>query len=667
MMDEEVEECCAAEGDAATSSSTLDDTNSSGGVDTAGRVVRVLSPPPAPAAGISTRSSSPRGGYTTDTSSSSSVYGHNNTTAAIVTTTSSGATTSSGTTTTSSTATTGGTTTTTLEIRECSFSQCGDDFLSLHRRIEWFMHWFIESASAIDQDDRWRVVLPYIVSRRRRRHSGTYNNNNCCLAQEEEDEHVEGHEAATQRGGGHKVGGVGRGVVVTKTKKEIMSGGKGGEELCCTGAAGCELFDNYYSLVGIATTYRFFTIHNDRKRISQFMIFPHVQNRGLGMHLLEYLSMQALQGDDICELTVEDPAPSFFQLRDVVSLRVCLLTHQIPVRALYPFSYVQKLQHAGSSGGGNTFMCKLQPFVISFTSQGNTKQITQCNATTTTSTPTDNYRNSKSVIHKKHSENISPHPGKLVTAAAAVAETSTTKNEEEQKQTTTTPSGIPTTKKSFTTTTGVEHLTRGNVCGWLFDTRAGELGVDERILTWEKKELKNATKETYRQTIRMLETLHLAQLIPHPLPPPPPALRALTSTSSSSSFPSLPAVACGGNGSGSNQTSSCAASDVVSNNNSSSKVVVGEDGTSGSSRVVVMGGSGRRVGAGGGCCDDEFYSSENCLGVRLNIKKRLKKDNVEMLSEYTCQQVRSELEKEWRALYSIYYRTIRKLRGQFPL
>ncbi|PHJ16311.1 histone lysine acetyltransferase hat1 [Cystoisospora suis] len=52
-----------------------------------------------------------------------------------------------------------------LQLRECLFSDLPSDdpFFLLHRRIEWFFHWFIESASPIHIDCQWRVFLPYVV------------------------------------------------------------------------------------------------------------------------------------------------------------------------------------------------------------------------------------------------------------------------------------------------------------------------------------------------------------------------------------------------------------------------------------------------------------------------------------------------------------------------
>lgn len=35
----------------------------------------------------------------------------------------------------------------------------GNDFAMIHRRIEWFMHFFIDAMSSIDLDSRWRLFV----------------------------------------------------------------------------------------------------------------------------------------------------------------------------------------------------------------------------------------------------------------------------------------------------------------------------------------------------------------------------------------------------------------------------------------------------------------------------------------------------------------------------
>ncbi|CDJ44849.1 hypothetical protein ETH_00039005 [Eimeria tenella] len=57
-----------------------------------------------------------------------------------------------------------------------------------------------------------------------------------------------------------------------------------------------------------------------------------------------------------------------------------------------------------------------------------------------------------------------------------------------------------------------------------------------------------------------------------------------------------------------------------------------------------------------------FQGGPQCLPVRLKIKRRLKRDNFDLLLELPLQQQKAELEKQWGETYAMYYRTIMKLR-----
>ncbi|KAH8739856.1 Hat1-like acetyltransferase [Cryptosporidium ryanae] len=123
------------------------------------------------------------------------------------------------------------------------------NFQTLHRRIEWFLHWYIESASSIDQEDRWTIWLPVIVK-----------------------------------------------------EKAI-------------------------TIMGIITTYLFFSMPKCRMRISQVLIFPQYQGKGFGYTFLDAIYQYAIKNDDIMEITVEDPAPSMMQLRDIVGIEILIRNH----------------------------------------------------------------------------------------------------------------------------------------------------------------------------------------------------------------------------------------------------------------------------------------------------------------------------------------------------
>eukprot|EP00920_Eleutheroschizon_duboscqi_P026709 GHVT01065520.1.p2 GENE.GHVT01065520.1~~GHVT01065520.1.p2 ORF type:complete len:551 (+),score=24.64 GHVT01065520.1:351-2003(+) len=203
-----------------------------------------------------------------------------------------------------------------FQLRECRFSPDDSEFNSLHRRMEWFLHWFIESASPIDHDERWRVLLPYIV-----RHKSNIDIPMPSIKEAKENRIAArpSKSAAKKRGRS------------TDVEQNEMHGETDVESRHIT-----------WHLAGISTTYTFFTIGKDRRRISQFMVLPHMQGKGIGGRILEYISIKAALDDSVCEVTVEDPAPSFKQLRDVISLKVCFDSGELPRECLYPEDYARQ-------------------------------------------------------------------------------------------------------------------------------------------------------------------------------------------------------------------------------------------------------------------------------------------------------------------------------------
>ncbi|ETB56620.1 hypothetical protein YYC_05455 [Plasmodium yoelii 17X] len=97
----------------------------------------------------------------------------------------------------------------------------------------------------------------------------------------------------------------------------------------------------YYYLFGLATTYTFFTFQFDRNRISQFLIFPPMQNKGLGMKVLEKIYHLSIINSNIKEITVEDPAASFTHLRDIITIKICIDLNIINPTILYPDEYLK--------------------------------------------------------------------------------------------------------------------------------------------------------------------------------------------------------------------------------------------------------------------------------------------------------------------------------------
>ncbi|ANQ06798.1 Uncharacterized protein PCOAH_00012020 [Plasmodium coatneyi] len=97
----------------------------------------------------------------------------------------------------------------------------------------------------------------------------------------------------------------------------------------------------YFYLFGLATTYTFFTFQFDRNRISQFLIFPPMQSKGLGMKVLEKIYHLSIVNSNVKEITVEDPAVSFTQLRDIITIKMCIDLRILNPTILYPSDYLK--------------------------------------------------------------------------------------------------------------------------------------------------------------------------------------------------------------------------------------------------------------------------------------------------------------------------------------
>ncbi|ORX36274.1 histone acetyltransferase type B catalytic subunit [Kockovaella imperatae] len=77
-----------------------------------------------------------------------------------------------------------------------------------------------------------------------------------------------------------------------------------------------------YHFVGYTSVYPFWCFPDQvRLRLSQFVILPPYQSQGHGSKLYNALYLHALSRKDVAELTVEDPAEAFEDLRDRCDLR----------------------------------------------------------------------------------------------------------------------------------------------------------------------------------------------------------------------------------------------------------------------------------------------------------------------------------------------------------
>ena len=70
----------------------------------------------------------------------------------------------------------------------------------------------------------------------------------------------------------------------------------------------------------VSSVYEFHAMPKMRHRVANFLVFPHMQRKGVGTYLLETVYQQALDNDEVMEMTVEDPSMGFCVLRDVMYL-----------------------------------------------------------------------------------------------------------------------------------------------------------------------------------------------------------------------------------------------------------------------------------------------------------------------------------------------------------
>ncbi|KAH7103851.1 histone acetyltransferase type B catalytic subunit [Auriculariales sp. MPI-PUGE-AT-0066] len=83
-----------------------------------------------------------------------------------------------------------------------------------------------------------------------------------------------------------------------------------------------------YHFIGYSSLYPFFYFPDKvRMRLSQFIILPPYQKQGHGSELYEAIYVYVLGHPDIAELSVEDPAEAFEDLRDKCDLNM-LLAHE---------------------------------------------------------------------------------------------------------------------------------------------------------------------------------------------------------------------------------------------------------------------------------------------------------------------------------------------------
>lgn len=79
-----------------------------------------------------------------------------------------------------------------------------------------------------------------------------------------------------------------------------------------------------YAFVGYTTVYRYYAYPSkQRPRISQMLILPPFQKRGLGAELLQTIYKWYIKDNNTIDITVEDPSENFMNLRDFVDAKNC--------------------------------------------------------------------------------------------------------------------------------------------------------------------------------------------------------------------------------------------------------------------------------------------------------------------------------------------------------
>ncbi|KAL8275632.1 hypothetical protein Esti_000583 [Eimeria stiedai] len=452
-----------------------------------------------------------------------------------------------------------------LQIRECIFSatESGKEFAALHRRVEWFLHWFIESASSIHPDPQWLVLLPYLCylpagNPNGGRHGGPEGALEWGLLDKAKDRVREMRSRA-------EPSGCLVGPPLTAEDSEDagpFSALPGGGEV-----------EGSYELAGLVTLYTFYGLSGYRRRLSQCLVFPHVQSKGIGMQTLEFVYQDIILDPQVIEFTVEDPATSFSQLRDVVCLKLAVDLGIVSSQMLYP----------------------PPPPLEDEACEGST----------------------------------APAAAAAAAAAAAVSPAQA-------------------------------HAAA---------IRDGAAAVHSAAPGYPCTEcLRRLLKETKLQAIRLSEILALAAVLPADTPQPPLDASAFSSRRDWRQSELSPPLA----------------DDSSQQQQQQQEQQQGEETPAGQG----LGGALKRptaVGsanlppsrsmyraaaskpspakrAAGPPSSGGFHEGTACAAVRLQVKRRLKRENYEVLSELPLQQQKAELDKRWAETYAKYFRTIMKLR-----
>eukprot|EP01055_Gregarina_sp_Pseudo9_P005666 Gregarina_sp_Pseudo_9__5665@NODE_7_length_7070_cov_43_502062_g5_i0_p1_GENE_NODE_7_length_7070_cov_43_502062_g5_i0NODE_7_length_7070_cov_43_502062_g5_i0_p1_ORF_typecomplete_len619_score216_81Hat1_N/PF10394_9/4_4e07Hat1_N/PF10394_9/2_9e03Acetyltransf_1/PF00583_25/8_2e02Acetyltransf_1/PF00583_25/0_012Acetyltransf_10/PF13673_7/0_0034Acetyltransf_7/PF13508_7/1_6e04Acetyltransf_7/PF13508_7/0_38_NODE_7_length_7070_cov_43_502062_g5_i019023758 len=216
-------------------------------------------------------------------------------------------------------------------------------FAFVHRRVEWFMHFYIDAMSNIHVDPRWRVfvALRYLSPHER-------------LEQVRLETETAREQALAASTGGEapQLAGLAKSItdkwpaVDVSVKEEFLNAldGYRPQTLPVDAALDAALLENGQpaEVLAVVTVYQFFALPRDRARISQFFVLPHRQRIGLGRSILCALTEVLCADANIRQITVEDPAPAFQRLRDVCSVSMAVRFGILRAECLYPTREIEE-------------------------------------------------------------------------------------------------------------------------------------------------------------------------------------------------------------------------------------------------------------------------------------------------------------------------------------
>eukprot|EP00915_Cephaloidophora_sp_WS-2016_P005887 GHVH01007769.1.p2 GENE.GHVH01007769.1~~GHVH01007769.1.p2 ORF type:complete len:651 (+),score=101.69 GHVH01007769.1:52-1953(+) len=173
----------------------------------------------------------------------------------------------------------------------------GDSFNGFHRRFEFLMHFFIESCSAILNSSSWTISTAFV-----------------CDPSTASDQ--------------DRADWTARGVLgeCPRTSQVDPSTSP----------------SNGRSAAAFVSVFSYLGLESHRVRISQFFTIPPHQGQGIASMLLRNLYDRVQSDNTISEISVEDPAHAFMQMRDVVGLQCAIDKRVLPLHCLFPNEVVDK-------------------------------------------------------------------------------------------------------------------------------------------------------------------------------------------------------------------------------------------------------------------------------------------------------------------------------------